>query len=125
MTTTNANVSERAANSVRTLLPRTDVYASDETCVLVCELPGVAEADVEVKLDGAVLHVSARTSWNAPEGARLVHGEFEPVQYERRFRLGEHLDRDSIRATLRDGLLRIDVRARTEAARKIEIRGAS
>lgn len=124
MTTTNVSLSERAANHVRTLLPRTDVYSGDESCVLVCELPGVAEADVEVKLDGTVLHVSARTSWSEPGELRLVHGEFEPARYERRFRLGEHLDRDSIRATLRDGLLRIDVKARAESARKIEVESA-
>lgn len=127
MNTTNESLPNQAASNrtaahTRTLLPRTDVFAGDEGAVLVCELPGVAESDVDVQLDGDVLHVSARAGWAAPENLRLVHGEFEPVRYERRFRLGDHLDRESVRATLRDGLLRIDVAPRANPARRIEVR---
>jgi HSP20 family protein len=104
--------------------PRTNLYETSDGYRVECALPGVGEQDVDVRLEGNLLSLSAQSRVAEPEGTSglaLVRAEFEPARFETSFRLGEDVDPASVRASLKHGLLRIDVRRRASVEQKIPI----
>lgn len=111
-----------ATATLSELRPRTNLSETPEGYLLECALPGVAEKDVQVELEGNVL--SLRAEGRIPEAAgdmRVVRAELAPAVYARSFRLGEGLDPASVKASLKHGLLRIEVRRATPVQRRIDV----
>lgn len=104
--------------------PRTNLYETTDGYRVECALPGVGEQDADVRLEGDRLVLRAAAKLIEPDGAhnlQLVRCEFEPARYETSFRLGEDVDPATIRATLKHGLLRIDVKRRAKVEHRIPI----
>jgi len=59
-----------------------------------------------------------------PEDAQPLHAEVRTSRYRRSFSLaGEQLDLDQVAASLRDGVLRIDIPTRAELRpRKVDVK---
>jgi len=104
--------------------PRTDVFETDETLVLVCDVPGADEGSVELALEDDVLTLRARSVLTAPEGWQPAGSEFELPDYERSFRLAADIDRDALTATLHNGRLRVVLKKRQPRRSRIEVRPA-
>ena len=124
-----ANTGATTREALPTIRPRTNLSETPDGFLLECALPGVDEKDVQVELEGSVLTLRAESrlaeaSPNADGAAELrcVRAEFFPALYARSFRLGEGLDPASVRASLKHGLLRIDVRRLAPVQRRIEIK---
>ena len=93
--------------------PIADVHAAKDTLFLTMELPGFAQSEIDLKVDGDDLVV---------EGERRMdvdghHGQFHRVErahgkFSRRFHLPSRFNRDRIEATYRDGVLQISLPAR-------------
>lgn len=104
------------------LRPRTNLSETADGYLLECALPGVAEKDVQVELEGSVLRLRAEAKLAEPANdMRVVRAELQPAVYARTFRLGEGLDPASVRASLKHGLLRIEVRRATPVQRRIDV----
>lgn len=103
--------------------PRVDIYERPEGLVLLADLPGVSERTVDVELEGDLLTISARPAGEGLEGLEQTYGEYRPSGYYRQFRLGERVDREQIKASVRHGVLRLELPKAEEATpRRIEIR---
>lgn len=116
--------SESSQPTLPVYRPRTNLYETAEGYRVECALPGVGEQDVDVRLEDARLVLRAQARLVEPEsasGLQLVRCEFEPARYETSFRLGEDVDPTTIRATLKHGLLRLDVKRRAKVEHKIPI----
>lgn len=100
--------------------PATDVYERDDALVVVADMPGVSEKDVEIDLDDDVLTLSGRAEHVEPEGYDALYGEFVPGVYERVFTLTEDVNREGIKATMKNGVLRV-VLPKSEKARPRKI----
>jgi HSP20 family molecular chaperone IbpA len=100
---TRRETSERAT---RTVAPRVDIYETDKTYVLLADMPGVPPEGLEVVAEGDGLIVRGRVERPAPTPD---YQEFELAEYYRTFSLTEDLDAGGITATLRDGVLRIEI----------------
>jgi len=108
-----------------TVVPRTDIYETNEALFLSAELPGVAEGDVSITLEGDVLTVEGKNTTAAPAGFRLAYAEYEPADYRRVFTLNVDVQRDKIEATLKDGVLTLVLpKVEPAKARKIAVRAA-
>lgn len=70
---------------------------------LSVDLPGVAQKDVEITLEGAILSLSAKREFT------LADGTTEVRTLSRRFKLPAKADADKTTATLKDGVLRLRV----------------
>ncbi len=88
-------------------LPATDIYERKDEFVVVADMPGVAEKDVDLHLDNDTLTITGRTDTAAPEGFDTIHREFVSGRYERTFTLSEDVNRDGIKANMKHGVLRI------------------
>src|SRR5262245_20460640 len=103
--------------------PLADVLETPEAFVVVMELPGVEQDDVEVQVDGAELVI---------RGERRLPGPARPESYQRmersygacsrRVLLSEEVDPARVTAQFRDGVLRLELpRARPSGTRRVRV----
>lgn len=124
-----ANATVAKETALPTVRPLTNLIETKEGFRLEFLLPGVAEKDVDVRVEGDLLVLRAMPSVEEPvdgaaEGWRLVRGEFELARFEHGFRLGRGVDPASIRAELKGGLLRIELKRMAPVEQRIPVRVA-
>jgi HSP20 family protein len=100
---------DRESQGERTLrVPPVDVIEREDGMVLLADLPGVDEDGLTVQVEQQVLWIEGRRS-RLPEGARVHLDELGEGDFYREFRLSDDLDVASIQASLRDGVLRLQI----------------
>ena len=114
----------------RVWVPALDVVEKRDAYVVIAELPGVAQSQVELGFEQNVLTI--RGEKGAAFGAlkegevRVYASERVIGTFERSIRLPEFVDSKRISAELRDGLLTVIIPKVTAAQpRKIEIKSAA
>lgn len=100
--------------NIEWVAPEVDIYETEETLVVVADIPGVSEPDVRV--DGNELTIEARSEYAEPEGVSRPAAEFGPKNFRRVFALPADIDTAGIRASVSDGVLRVEL-PKSEAAR--------
>jgi HSP20 family molecular chaperone IbpA len=112
---------ERVENK-KVFIPPVDIVETKKAFILTADLPGVNEKAVEVSLEKRVLTIRGSVTMNAPEGCRPLYAEYEIGDYQRSFTLSEDVNRDGIKATVRNGVLKLVLpKAEDAAARKIVV----
>lgn len=106
--TENAAVTEKIRN-VKTFIPRVDIYETKEALFLIADMPGVDEKTVDVELEKNILKISGRVENGKVKDYNLVFSEYEVGDYERTFTLSDEIDRDKIKATVKQGVLRLEL----------------
>jgi HSP20 family protein len=113
------------AFSPDTSWPRTSVYETKEALVLVAEVPGLTEKDLEITLKDDVLTLAGARKLAAPEGYQVHRQERRGTRFERSFTLPYHLDTERLGAELKDGILTVTLPKVPEVQpRKIQIKTA-
>lgn len=87
--------------------PATDIYEKGNKIVVVADIPGVADKDVNISLEKRVLTITGRTTALDTSGYRLLYSECEPCVYRRTFSVSEDIDTDKIEATVKNGVLTV------------------
>lgn len=114
----------------RVWVPALDVVEKRDAYVVIAELPGVAQSQVELGFEQNVLTIRGEKgpAFEVPkEGeVRVYASERVTGTFERSIRLPEFVDSDRISAELREGLLTVIIPKATAAQpRKIEIKSAA
>jgi len=108
----------------RYFVPAVDIFEDDEKVTVVAEMPGVKNTGVDVALEDDVLTIRGERMPEKIEG-RVLLQEYESGSYLRRFTVAETIDQDKIHATMRDGLLRVELpKAAPAKPRKIKVEAA-
>jgi len=106
--------------------PALDIHETAEGLVLEADLPGVAPANLEVRVEDNVLYLHGKVAWPTFEGGRPVYEELRPGDFYRSFILSDEVDTERIVADFNHGVLRLVLpRAATSRPRKIEVRTTS
>jgi HSP20 family protein len=122
--TQNTAVTEKIRN-VKTFVPRVDIYETKESLFLIADMPGVDEKNVDVELEKNLLTISGRVENGKMKDYNLVFSEYEVGDYEREFTLSDEIDREKIKATVRQGVLRLEMpKAEKVKPKKIAINAA-
>jgi HSP20 family protein len=102
--------------------PAADVYETGDSFVVLMELPGIDEDDVEVSVDGDRLVIKGERRPQLPARPDRFHRmERSHGAFARTFVLSQAVDPDDVSAQFRDGLLRIELgKARVRGARRGE-----
>jgi len=87
--------------------PPIDIFESGEDLVLRADVPGVKLESVDVQVQDNKLTIFGRVANFIPEGAHLIHQEFEVGDYLRSFILSDQVDHGRIMARLNQGLLEV------------------
>jgi HSP20 family protein len=122
--TQNTAATERIRN-VKTFVPRVDIYETKEALFLIADMPGVDDKTVDVELEKNILTISGRVENGKLKDHTLVFSEYEVGDYERSFTLSDEIDREKIKATVRQGVLRLELpKAEKVKPKKITINAA-
>ena len=84
--------------------PMFDVQDVEDAVILVGDLPGMTEDQVDVTVEGPMLTISGERA--RPNGRYLI-ADRPYGRFARQFRLGPTVDADGIEAQFRDGVLMI------------------
>lgn len=90
-------------------IPRADIYETEDMIVVVTDMPGVDEKSVDVTLEKNILTINGYVNINEPEGYSLAWAEYEVGDYQRNFRISNEIDQGKIEATIKDGVLRLQL----------------
>ena len=106
--TENTATTERIRN-VKTFIPKVDIYETKDAIFFVADMPGVDEKTVDIKLEKNVLTISGYVENGALNDHSFLFSEYEVGDYERAFTLSDEIDRENIKATVKDGVLRLEL----------------
>ena len=109
----------------RYYVPNVNIYEFDDSLKLWADMPGVKEKDVNVTLKEGVLTIVGQVATDMYAGLRPMYTEYNVGNYYREFLLNEDIDESKIRATLRNGVLELELPKKEKAKpRQIEVRSA-
>jgi HSP20 family protein len=103
-------------------VPHADIYETNDTILVVADMPGVDENSVNITLEQNVLTINGYAALVEPEGYRLGYAEYRVGDYQRQFTLSDQIDRDKIEATVKDGVLRLHLPKVRPTAKKIAVK---
>jgi HSP20 family protein len=110
----------------RTIAPRVDIYETSDSIVVVANMPGVSEGDINVTLEEDQLTIDGEVFVESMDGYKQVYGEQCIRNYRRRFTLSDKVDREAIEATLKNGVLTLTLSKMPAAkARQITVQASS
>jgi HSP20 family molecular chaperone IbpA len=102
--------------------PAVDIFETAEELLVLADMPGVTPEGLDVRLEGDVLTIDGRPKPEEYEGLKPLHVEYNVGGFHRRFTIGETIDRDGIKAEIRNGVLRLRLpKAERARARRIEV----
>ena len=108
-----------AEGGVGAWTPVADVYEGEESVVFCLELPGLAQSEIDVRLedDELVVRGERQMERGAP-GEQFHRVERSYGKFVRRFRLRSHIDRQSVTGVYQDGVLTITLAKKEDASKK-------
>jgi HSP20 family protein len=106
----------------RYYVPDVNISEFDRSLKLWADMPGVKERDVEVLLKDGVLRITATVATDMYKGLTPLYTEYNVGNYYREFSLNEDIDESRIRASMRNGVLELELPKKEQAQpRKIEV----
>lgn len=106
-------------------VPRVDIYETDDQIVLLADVPGVDENSLDITLEKNILSINAMVEGEHPANYNLAYAEYGIGDFQRNFTLSNEIDQEKIRATVKSGVLRLDLpKAGPARARKISVKSA-
>jgi HSP20 family protein len=106
--------------------PVTDVYETADQLILCLELPGLDQKDIDLRMDGDELVVQGERRLEKEEAGEQFHRvEQSYGRFVRRFPIPSTIDRDSVDALYRAGVLKVSLRKKGDGQRnpvRVEIR---
>ena len=98
----------RSSSAGQDWAPQLDLYETKTAFILEADLPGVSKQNVMVKVEnGELVLQGVRSVTQIRRGSNFFHQERRSGQFVRRLQLPRSVDPDHIRATFRNGVLRV------------------
>jgi len=90
--------------------PRVDIKEANNHYEITAELPGVAKEDIHVHVKDGVLTLEAETSKEDKEekDGKVIRQERRYGKYMRSFNLGTDIQEEDIKASFKDGVLKLE-----------------
>lgn len=89
----------------RYLAPAVDIYETQDGLTVICDLPGISNEDIDVRVNENILTIKGKTVYK-PRGDSIF-SEFELFNYYRQFQIADDLDKEKINANMKHGVLTI------------------
>jgi HSP20 family protein len=113
---------ERSRDS-QVYVPRSDVYENEQEFVIVADMPGVSDKEIDITLEKNVLTINGYVEPHQPEKYTLTYAEYGVGDFQRRFALSNEIDAENIHAAMKNGVLRLTLPKSLEVrTRKITVK---
>jgi HSP20 family protein len=99
---------------------KVDVTESDTAYAVKAELPGVEKKDIDVKIEGNAVSISAKVECDQElkEGERVIRRERYSGTVSRSFSLASEIDEGTAAAQYKDGVLSLTLPKKAASERK-------
>lgn len=115
-------VKKTVEKDVPRFTPATDILEKDDGYHIFMDMPGVRKEDLAIDLNDNEITVGGVSGYQLKESGKRLHSEFDKAEYSRTFTLSDVVDRNRIKAVLRNGVLDLHLpKAEQARPRKIEI----
>ena len=123
MTTESKALQRQLAAAQQTVyVPEVDILEDGERITLLADLSGTEREEVELTVENGILTIDAKPTLQAPDGYSLAGQEWDYGTFHRTFQLSDAVHVDNINATVKHGVLTVNIPKREEVkTRKIEI----
>lgn len=102
--------------------PATDILEMEDGFHILMDLPGVKPEDLHIDIEESELSIKAVSSYAESESSRKMHSEFGPATFKRTFTLSDMVDRENVKAELKNGVLKLHLpKAEAMKPRRIQI----
>jgi HSP20 family protein len=91
--------------SARVYTPNVDIVERKDDILLLADMPAADESSIDITLDKNVLTIYGRVDFMPPENMRLIQAGYGIGDYQRSFTLSDEIDRDKIKAKMKNGVL--------------------
>ncbi len=109
----------------RIFSPRVDIFEKEGAIVLLADMPGTDEKDINISLEKNILTITGKVDVEHRTESRLAYAEYGVGDYSRSFSIPDDIDRNRIEAKIKNGVLTLVLpKAEPEKARRIEIKAA-
>ncbi|MFP4080418.1 MAG: Hsp20/alpha crystallin family protein [Ectothiorhodospira sp.] len=113
---------ETARSREWVMQPPVDIHENGTGITLVADMPGVSRDRLEVEVENDVLTIQGEVSIPMPEEMQALYADLRSKRYRRSFTLSRELDLDHIRASMKDGVLTLQIPKRAEfQPRRIQV----
>ncbi len=103
----------------RKFSPAVDVVENDHDYVIVCELPGLKQEDIDVSIASNVLTIKgSKKDGKQEKGDKYYRKETWSGSFQRTLSMPSLVDAEKIQADLKDGILKIMLPKKAEAKPK-------
>lgn len=101
--------------------PSVDIYENEEAIILTADMPGVNNESVDIHLEDSTLRIQGHVARG--KIANPLVEEYRIGDYIRTFTLSNLIDQENIQASMKNGVLRLEL-PKSEAAkpRKITVK---
>jgi HSP20 family molecular chaperone IbpA len=108
-------------DETRYVAPPVDIFETEDSIVVIADLPGVGKQDVDIRVEDGILTIKGKASYSPP--ADLLREEFSLDGYFRQFQLSDEVDQEKISAETKNGVLTIHLpKAEKSKPRQIKVK---
>ena len=86
-------------------LPATDILETQNELLLYMDMPGVSKDKLTVKLERNILNIHGEIDSAAYSNLTPIYSEYNIGHFSRRFEIPNEIDQAGIRATMKEGVL--------------------
>jgi len=105
--------------------PATDILEREDGFYVYMDIPGVRREDLSIDINENELTVTGRALQGSSEKESFLEVQFGPGEYVRAVSLSDRVDREHIKASLKDGVLTLHLpRLEKLAPRRIPVQTA-
>ncbi|MGD9808475.1 MAG: Hsp20/alpha crystallin family protein [Deferribacterales bacterium] len=108
-------LSKTAQGNYGDWLPPVDIFETEEEIIIIAELPGMKEEDLDIQVTDGVLSLKGEKKYPA-EGERDNYYRLERAygKFNRSFSIPNTVDITSVKASLKEGLLKVSLKKKEE-----------
>ena len=117
-------VGTERTRSRKVYVPKVDIYVTKDATVLVADMPGVDETSVDITLEKNILTITGAVEPDSYKDHTMAYAEYDVGDYQRAFTISDEVNREKIKASVKQGVLRLTLpKAEPVKAKKITIKG--
>lgn len=99
----------------RSYVPNVDIRESEDALWLWADMPGVDESSVDIRLENNILRIQGDVKADDYADLTPVYTEYNVGRFSRSFQLATSFDPEKISATMRNGVLELQLEKSEEA----------
>jgi HSP20 family protein len=118
----NKEIVQNETKGLPRMKPATDILETGDGFFIFVDMPGVSKEDLVIDLTDDELRIGGKSAYQSVTNENRIHVEFGNVDYTRAFTLSHIVDRERIKATLKDGVLELHLpKAEKALPKKIQV----